>query len=79
MATTVIPYGIPFPMVQNVVYALGSKLGYLFCATAAYVIEEANDISFTDKITPTPSEGYIFPTGQFVRATSGNITVIVKS
>lgn len=79
MAYSSIPYGIPFTMVQNVIYVLGNKLGYLFCATAGYVIEEANDPSFTDKVTPAPSEGYIFPTGQFVRATSGNIQIMLKA
>lgn len=79
MSTFVVPLGRQLSMVQNTVYALPARQVLFFCDGSSPTIEQSTDVAFTAAKALTLASGQAEVAGGFVRCTTGNVTVYVKT
>lgn len=79
MSTSVVSIGQQVAMTQNVVYALPAQQVLFFCDAASATIEQSTDVGFTAAKALTLSSGQANVAGGFIRCTTGNVTVFVKT
>lgn len=77
MPTTVISFGPPFLMVQNIVYALPAARGLLFSDTAG-TFEQASNLAGPFIATAALAGGQVEVAGAFIRCTTASPTVTLK-
>ena len=77
MPTTVISFGPPTLMVQNIVYALPSARGLLFSDTAG-TFEQSSILAGPFIATVALAGGQIEVAGGFIRCTTASPTVTIK-
>jgi len=79
MPTTLLSPGPVTTLLQNVVYALPSSRCFLFCDTAAAVLEQSNTLAFTLPILLVlDTNEQVEVAGGFIRCTSGVVLITLK-
>lgn len=79
MPTQYIQIGPVFDVVQNTIYALPNRRCLLMTDGAAATIQQSTDVAFTANAALTLSSGQAEVAGGFMRCTSGNIRVSLKT
>jgi len=70
MPTEVILAGVPFVLVQNVVYALPSIRCLLFTDATTPTIQQSTTLAFTANVALTLTGGQVEVAGGFIRQTN---------
>lgn len=71
--------GVVTPITQNTIYALPTKCVVLFTDNTSPTIQQSDDSAFTSNVSVTLSGGQAEVSGVFLRCTSGDINVTLKS
>lgn len=79
MPTSYIQMNIPFVMVQNTIYALPARRALLFTDATTPTIQQSADVGFTANAALTLASGQAEVAGGFIRCTTGNINVVLKT
>lgn len=73
-----IPIGVLTAMTQNVIFALPVVQVRLFCSDAAPAFQQSNSPTFANNVAVTLTDGMANLAGGFIRATGGNVTVMLR-
>jgi hypothetical protein len=79
MPTEVLPLGVVFSMLQNVVYALPASRCLLFTDGAAPTIQQSTTLAFTANVAVVLTNGQMELAGGYIRCTNlATCNVILK-
>jgi hypothetical protein len=79
MPTEVLPLGVVFSMLQNVVYALPASRCVLFTDGAAPTIQQSTTLAFTTNVPVVLTNGQMELSGGYIRCTNlATCNVILK-
>ena len=79
MPTQYMQLNVPFVMTQNVIYALPARRLQLFTDATTPTIQQSTDVAFAANAALTLTSGQAEVAGGFIRCTTGNINVVVKT
>ena len=77
MPLQVLPLGVPFTILNGIVYALPGKRCLLFCSAGAPALAMSNDPAFATTIAVVLTNGQMEVAGGFIKATA-DTPIIVK-